>query len=239
MKERILFSEKYQCFVSNYGYVIYNGRVHHPTKREDGYYIVRVGTSSCDNKIPRIHRIVADTFITNPDPEHFTDVNHIDGDKSNNRVDNLEWCTRSDNLKHAYALGLHDKKVGEDSWAAKLTLEQAQYIYDHYETDGFHSNTKELCEQFGITGPTVRAIITGKDGNGRPQWVEVERNRKFPEQRNLGQPKEVAKIDLNTGEVLEVYPSVRAANKTNKGDIQACVSGKNKTAGGYGWKYTQ
>lgn len=206
------------------------------TKNSEGYYIFNVGQRLRNH---RLHRAVATLFLENPDPEHFTDVNHIDGDKSNNRADNLEWCDRSYNLKHAYALGLHNKKVGEDSWAAKLTLEQAQYIYDHYETDGFHSNTKELCEQFGITGPTVRAIITGKDGNGRPQWVEVERNRKFPEQRNLGQPKEVAKIDLDTGEVLEVYPSVRAARKTNKGDIQACVSGKNKAAGGYGWRYIQ
>lgn len=237
MKEEILFNEEYQCFVSNYGYVIYEGRIHYPTKREDGYYVVRTGISFINDRVYRIHRLVAKTFIPNPDPEHFTDVNHIDGNKSNNRADNLEWCDRSYNLKHSYDIGLHKKKVEEESWAAKLTLEQAQYIYDHYETDGFHSNTQELCEQFDITGPTVRAIITGKTGDGRPQWMGVIRNRVFPEIKNNGQSKKIAKIDIHTGEVIKIYPSVSEAKKTNKGDIQACASGKNKTAGGYIWKY--
>lgn len=234
MKEEIKFNEKYNCFVSNLGYIIYDQRSHYPTKRQDtGYFVMRDGNA----KTSRIHRMVADTFIPNPDPEHLTDVNHIDGDKSNNRADNLEWCDRTYNLKHAYDMGLHKKKVEEESWAAKLTLEQAQYIYDHYETDGYHSNTQELCEQFGITGPTVRAIIIGRDGNGRPQWTGVIRNRVFPEIKNNGQPKQIAKIDINTGEIIEIYSSVAEASKTNKGDIGACARGKNKTAGGYMWQY--
>ena len=234
MKEEIKFNEKYNCFVSNLGYIIYDQRSHYPTERQDtGYFVMRDGNA----KTSRIHRMVADTFIPNPDPEHLTDVNHIDGDKSNNRADNLEWCDRSYNLKHAYDIGLHNKMVGEESWASKLTLEQAQYIYDHYKTDGYHSNTKEFCEQFGITGPTVRAIITGKNGNGRPQWENVNRNRTFPEIRNSGQVKQVAKIDLDTGEIIQIYQSVQEARKSNKGDIQACACGKNRSAGGYGWTY--
>ncbi len=204
------------------------------TKNSEGYYIFNVGQKLRNH---RLHRAVATLFLENPDPEHFTDVNHIDGDKSNNRADNLEWCDRSYNLKHAYDTGLHKKRVEEESWAAKLTLEQAQYIYDHYETDGYRSNTKELCEQFDITGPTVRAIIVGRDGNGRPQWTGVIRNRVFPEIKNNGQPKQVAKIDIDTGEVIEIYTSVAEAKKTNKGDIQACACGRNKSAGGYAWKY--
>ena len=238
MKEEI---KKHPYFidilVSNMGYIIKNGRKITPTLRKDtGYYVVNVGINDL-HKIHRIHRLVMDTFSPNPNPEYFTDINHVDGDKSNNRLDNLEWCSRSDNLKHAYSIGLRKQPFGEESWAAKITLEQAQYIYDHYETDGFHSNTKELCEQFGLTGSTIRAIITGKDGNGRPQWSKIQRNRVFPEVKNCGQPKKVAKIDITTGEVIEVYPSIAEAKKTNSGDIQACASGKNKTAGGYQWEY--
>ena len=59
-------------------------------------------TRKGDDKL--VHRLVADSFYDG-NHENF-EVNHIDGDKTNNFVGNLEWCTRSENLKHAYDTGL-------------------------------------------------------------------------------------------------------------------------------------
>jgi hypothetical protein len=53
-----------------------------------------------------IHRLVAEIFI--PNPNNYLEVNHIDGDKTNNHYQNLEWCTRQQNVRHAYESGLYD-----------------------------------------------------------------------------------------------------------------------------------
>lgn len=73
------------------------------------YYRV-VLTVDSKGKDYSVHRLVAMTFI--PNPENKPDVNHIDGNKLNNRVDNLEWTTRSENMKHAYRTGLYKNGGG-------------------------------------------------------------------------------------------------------------------------------
>ena len=63
----------------------------------------RVG--ACYHGAPQlVHRLVAETWI--PNPNHYKEVNHINGDKSDNRVENLEWTTRSENIRHSYRTGL-------------------------------------------------------------------------------------------------------------------------------------
>lgn len=61
-------------------------------------------------KVMKIHRLVAELFVPNPDNKR--EVNHKDGNKRNNNADNLEWCTRSENLKHAYRTGLRKSRKG-------------------------------------------------------------------------------------------------------------------------------
>ena len=95
--------------VSSLGRVrnIKTGRILKLFVRNDGYHHVGLYLNG-KQKYQLIHRLVAITFI--PNPENKREVNHIDGDKTNNRVSNLEWSTRSENVSHAFRTGLNSGK---------------------------------------------------------------------------------------------------------------------------------
>ena len=72
----------------------------------DGYVRVCLYIDG-ERKHKKAHKLVAETYIENPGPENKVDVNHINGIKYDNRVENLEWVTKKENSQHAYDTGLH------------------------------------------------------------------------------------------------------------------------------------
>ena len=103
------YEEKY--LVSPYGevYSIKSKRLLTPQLTEKGYLTVELRKNR-KRKVARVHRIVAEVFIANPDS--LKEINHKDGNKQNNHISNLEWSTRSDNVKHAYKMGLRASRKG-------------------------------------------------------------------------------------------------------------------------------
>ena len=99
-----------------------------------------------------VHRLVAEVFI--PNPEGLPEVNHKDCNKSNNSVSNLEWCTRSENLQHAWRHGM--KCTGEKHGMHILTAEQVKDIRTK------KLSQKEYARLYGIAQCTVSAIQLGK-----------------------------------------------------------------------------
>ena len=99
----------------------------------------------------KVHKLVALTFIDNP--SKLPQVNHMDGCKTNNVVENLEWVTAKENSIHAHQTGLAKQPTGADSPSAKFTWEEVRYI---------RSDTKllqrELAEMFDVTDSTISLI---------------------------------------------------------------------------------
>ncbi|MBQ4386155.1 MAG: NUMOD4 motif-containing HNH endonuclease [Prevotella sp.] len=109
--------------VSNLGRVRTNGK--RPglltlTRQKTGYRYAMIQLTSGKQRNCRVHRLVAEYFVPNPDG--LPEVNHRDGDKDNNRADNLEWCTRSHNVKHSFDTGLKHPH--------RWTADERQHIAD-------------------------------------------------------------------------------------------------------------
>lgn len=96
------------------------GKVLKPCANRNGYLAVNLYNKNTNREARSIHRLVAQTFIANPDCK--PEVNHKDGNKQNNRVSNLEWCTGSENKIHAHKTGLKPNrtkgsfKKGKENW---------------------------------------------------------------------------------------------------------------------------
>lgn len=108
----------------------------------------------------RYHRIVAEVFIPNPDG--LETVNHKDGNKCNNSVDNLEWADRSAQMAHAYAHGLKKPMCGEDNAVAKLTKEQAEEIRRKYVRQSRTFGTVALAREYGVSDVVIGHIVRGE-----------------------------------------------------------------------------
>ena len=103
MEKYIILQGFYDCYaVSNYGNIknLRNGNILNPSiNKNNGYKSVLLSRDGKKMSI-RVHRLVAMYHIENKFNK--PDVNHINGDKSDNRADSLEWCTKSENMTHAY-----------------------------------------------------------------------------------------------------------------------------------------
>lgn len=150
--------------ISNTGYVKSLARVcgtcHRKEKiladriTKDGYKHVRLQNGKI-TKDCRNHRLVAEAFI--PNPLNLETVNHIDGNKLNNDVSNLEWMNRSDQMVHAYKLGLKHPVLGK-----KFSTSDLQYIRDVYVKGSREYGSVALSKKFNCCHSEILNIVKGK-----------------------------------------------------------------------------
>lgn len=206
------------------------------SKHHSGYLIVQLGKHPA--KICLVHQLVAKAFIPLVEGKEF--VNHIDGNKHNNCVENLEWVTTQENITHAIKTGLRNphnvpKRYGKDHYSSKPVLQydlNGKFIkkWDCQSDVARAFNIKSIG--FCIDRPTMACKgYMWRSFNG-----EIKDH--IPPFKNRLLPLAVNQYDLNNKFIKSWDNANDAAKQLNisyKG-IRECCYNRQKTCGGFIWK---
>ncbi len=128
------------------------GGILKPAIQPSGYCTVSLSKPGAKHATALVHRLVASAFLLNP--EGYREVNHLDGNKQNNMLSNLEWTDHLGNSLHAFKLGLTNQ-TGSRNNAAKLTEVLAEEIRRS------PTRTRQLAKKYGVSDSTIRNIRRG------------------------------------------------------------------------------
>lgn len=154
---RTIAEAKGEYFVSNYGRIKHNNKILSCSIHSDGYIFSTFRHIETGKFVQRpVHRLVAEAFIEKAPNKKY--INHIDGNKMNNSVSNLEWCSQSENVKHAIQNNFVPKQI--NTYKGKFTEEERNKIKELWDL-GTYSRRK-LAELYGVSHTCISDIINDK-----------------------------------------------------------------------------
>lgn len=133
----------------------YKGKVLKQCVDHGGYLSVPINING-KRRLEKSHRLVATAFVDGKSPDRNT-VNHIDGNKQNNVPSNLEWCTLSENTRHAMKMGFIP--TGQRHYLAKLTDVEAIEARESYKNN---VKIQDLADRYGVCYITMYYIVKNK-----------------------------------------------------------------------------
>lgn len=148
------------------GYRTYPERIKPCVKNRYGYYQVTL-SKEAKSRTFRVHRLVALAFIPNPDNKPY--INHIDGNKKNNRIENLEWCTASENNWHAGLV------LGVDRSHCPDVAHEANKIPVMRDDGKVYPSMQALMRELGIKGSSRSFMRDGSVYRGHTYKVLKEK----------------------------------------------------------------
>lgn len=138
-----------------FGMRLIKGQLLKQVLNKKGYPEVRFYKDRSHTRL--VHKIVASAFMIKP--KHCTQINHKNGVKTDNRLENLEWVTQSKNQLHAYKLGLQPSRAGENNNNTTLKNEEVTNLKEFYNSG---KTIKEISKITGISIQIIRNIMYGR-----------------------------------------------------------------------------
>jgi len=201
-----------------------------------GYFVIDLQVAGKRIKC-YLHRLLCEAFHKNSNPQSKIYVNHKDGNKTNNTLENLEWCTPSENTQHAYDEGLNPKqnRLEADIGLAMRLFLQGKSLRDITNVlGGVVSNLAFRLRELAVTSNTIEVF------EAELLRQKVERNTANASHNKEYMSKAVKQIDKSTGEVLKIWSSQQEAARNipngRSGNISNVIAGRARTAMGFLWE---
>jgi len=181
-------------------------------QNDSGYLVVSLyKKSESKNYMKRVHILVAESFVINHNPELYDIVNHIDGNRANPLYSNLEWTNKSQNAKHAHAIG----NANRNNQRNEITILD---LNDNV-IQSFYSQT-DLCKYLEVTNYLVTNYFNGFHPEGSEEKLNtLLTKKKWKLERKLHRPivdlKKYDTDDENWKEILPDYPNYYISNFGN------------------------
>lgn len=214
----------------------YRNRITYGGISGDGYKTFGLRDNDTIKKIA-IHRLVADAFITNIN--NYKIVNHKDGNKLNNKIDNLEWCSRSQNTKHAYDNDLISGK------RKIYQLDINNNIIKEYDT------IKDAYENLKLGRTAINSVLSGRNKtSGGYYWCYKEDYNNTIKRHTMYDTNKISikQICIKSNNLIKIWDSLSDASnfiatnnkssfKAVKSNISQCIRGKRNSCQGFKWEY--
>lgn len=215
----------------------YKGKMISMPPNQDGYPTFNLCYQGKIKPV-KTHRIVAEAFI--PNPNNYTEINHIDENKANNEVSNLEWCTRKHNMNHGTGL---QRSFNHPNSVRRIEKSKRPVTGINLKTDEcVYYESAHKAEEYGFKRKNVQGAACGKDASykGYIWFYTDEMTEKLVQEKRDRLNRNVLKLDDNN-QILNVFSSMTEAGRAvglDPSNISRAISTGRKASGFY-WKKQQ
>lgn len=208
-------------------------RLIHPVIANNGYLTVRLSVDGC-GKNYLVHRLVAEAFIPRVDGKECVD--HVDGDRTNNKVENLRWVTYSENNENIIRLGNFKQMRDRNFTKESRVLYEQRNKRPVVRSDGkYYESVRAAARDLGYKTPNaINHVLHGRSKTAKGYTFRYATEDEIMENADVA----VLQVDPTTNRIVNVFKSAsEAVRHYGNTGIASCLYGRDAMSGGYIWRY--